>query len=164
MLKYFKYSSLGSIVFNRIITLIKENRYLKEVNISKRYLVVNKKMISRGVFIGLFIAMIPMPAQMLAVFAFTFLGKFNFPIAIAMCWITNPVTMPFIYYFQYMTGQFLLGMDPIDIQISLEWFNNNFKDIMIPLYFGSIVYSITLSTIAYYGINFYWKDKKIRIR
>lgn len=151
-------------MFNKIVDLIKENRYLKKVDISKRYLVVNKKMISRGVFIGLFIAMIPMPAQMLAVFAFTFIAKFNFPVAIAMCWVTNPLTMPFIYYLEYMTGQFLLGLDPIAVEITLEWFNTNFKNIMLPLYFGSLIYSILLSTIAYYGINLYWRDKKIRIR
>lgn len=151
-------------MFDKVKELIKNNKYLNKVDISKRYFVVNKKMIARAAFIGIFIAMIPMPAQMLAVFAFTFVAKFNFPLAIAMCWITNPVTMPFIYYIEYMTGQFLLGMEPLDVEITIEWFNENFKNIIVPLYFGSLVYSITLSTLFYYGINLYWRNKKIRIR
>lgn len=116
-------------------------------------------MLSRGVFLGLFIAMIPMPAQMLAVLAFTFVGKFNFPVAIAMCWITNPFTMPFIYFIEYKTGALLLGIDPIHVELTIEWFETNLESILIPLYFGAFFYSILLSTMAYYGINLYWRGK-----
>jgi len=151
-------------MFEKIKDTIKNNKYLHKFDVSKRYFIVNKKMISRGAFIGLFIAMIPIPAQMLIVFAFTFVGKFNFPIAIAMCWLTNPFTMPFIYYVEYLTGQFILGSPPIDLQITLEWFNANFSNIILPLYIGALVYATALSTVAYYAINFYWGDKKIRFR
>lgn len=151
-------------MFEKIKNLIKNNKYLNKYDISLRYFVVNKRMISRGVFLGLFISMIPMPAQMLVVFIFTFVGKFNFPVAIAMCWISNPLTMPFIYYVEYMTGQLILGTKPIDVEISLEWFNNHISEILIPLYFGALCYSIILSTLAYYAINLYWGNRKIRIR
>jgi uncharacterized protein (DUF2062 family) len=140
----------------------KEKNYIEKYNISKRYFIVNKKMVSRGVFLGLFIAMIPMPAQMLAVVLFTFVGKFNFPIAIIMCWITNPITMPFIYYIEYITGSFILGIEPSSVELTIEWFNENFSNIIVPLYFGALVYSISLATIAYYAINLYWGDKKIK--
>ncbi|MDB2405650.1 DUF2062 domain-containing protein [Arcobacteraceae bacterium] len=131
---------------------------LKKFKISKDYTLVNKKMISRGVFIGLFIAFIPMPMQMLAVIAFAPVGKFNIPVAIAMCWLSNPVTMPFIYYMEYLTGSFILGMDVISVQLTLEWFNQNLKNIMIQLYFGAFVYSLISSLLAYYIINTYWKS------
>lgn len=152
-------------MFEKIKSHIKKQDYLNKYNISLKYFAVNKKMVSRGVFIGLFIAMIPMPAQMVAVFLFTFVGKFNFPAAILMCWITNPATMPFVYYIEYMTGQFVLGREPLEVQLTLEWFNENFTNIMFPLYVGAMVYSITLSTLAYYAINlYYWDDKKFRFR
>lgn len=151
-------------MINWLKEYIKKKNITEKYNVSKRYFVMNKKMVARGVFIGVFIAMIPMPAQMLAIFGFTFFMKFNFPIAIAMCWITNPFTMPFIYYIQYMTGSFILGIEPAGVELSIEWFNNNFTKIMIPLYFGAFLYSIVLSTLAYYAISFYWGNKKIRIR
>jgi len=116
-------------------------------------------MLSRGVFLGLFIAMIPMPAQMLAVLAFTFIGKFNFPVAIAMCWITNPFTMPFIYFIEYKTGALLLGQSSLEVELTLTWFENNLEQILIPLYFGALFYSVSLSFMAYYGINLYWRGK-----
>jgi uncharacterized protein (DUF2062 family) len=140
----------------------KEQNYIEKYNISKRYFIVNRKMVARGVFLGLFIAMIPMPAQMLVVVLFTFVGKFNFPIAIIMCWVTNPLTMPLIYYIQYMTGSFILGIEPTSVEMSLEWFNENFSNIIIPLYFGAFLYAIGLATLAYYAINLYWGDKKRR--
>ncbi len=151
-------------MIDKIKDYIKNNEFLNKYDVSKRYFVLNKTMVSRGVFIGLFIAMIPMPAQMLAVFLFTFVGKFNFPIAIAMCWITNPFTMPFIYYIQYMTGMSLIGMEPLEVEITLQWFNDNFSNIIMPLYLGALCYSITLSTLAYYSIKLYWGNRKIRIR
>jgi len=131
---------------------------LKKFKISKDYTLVNKKMISRGVFIGLFIAFIPMPMQMLAVIAFAPVGKFNIPVAIAMCWLSNPVTMPFIYYMEYLTGSFILGMDVLSVQLTLEWFNQNLKNIMIQLYFGAFIYSLISSLLAYYIINTHWKS------
>ena len=139
-----------------------EQNYIEKYNISKRYFIVNRKMVSRGVFLGLFIAMIPMPAQMLVVVLFTFVGKFNFPIAIIMCWITNPITMPVIYYLQYITGSFILGIEPASVELTLDWFNNNLSNILIPLYFGAFLYAISLSSLAYYTINLYWGDKKRR--
>jgi len=132
---------------------------LKKYNIPKEYTSINRRMISRGVFIGLFIAMIPMPLQMLVVFIFTFVGKFNFPVAIAMCWLSNPVTMPFIYFMEYKTGSYLLGMEVMDVQMSIEWFSENFSNIMVPLYFGAFCYSLVLSILAYYSINLYSRTR-----
>lgn len=135
------------------------NDILKKYNIPKEYTSINKKMISRGAFIGLFIAMIPMPFQLVTVFIFTFIGKFNFPIAIAMCLLTNPFTMPFVYLIEYKTGSYLLGMEIMDVQMNIQWFRDNLSNIVIPLYFGAFCYSMVLSTLAYFSINYYWKKK-----
>lgn len=138
--------------------------FMEKYNVHKEYTSVNKRMIARGIFIGLFIAMIPMPFQMLAVLVFTVVGKFNVPIALIMCWITNPFTMPFIYYIEYLTGSFLLGIEPQEVHITLEWFETNLADIVIPLYFGALCYSIILSTSAYLAISFYWKRKLYNLK
>ncbi len=131
--------------------------YLKEYKISSEYLSTSKKMISRGIFIGFFIALTPMPMQMLAVLAFTLIGKFNVPIALSLCWLTNPITMPIVYYIEYLTGSFFLGIEPLSVDISIKWFNSHIKDILIPLYTGSLFYSILISTMGYQAIYYYWK-------
>lgn len=114
-------------------------------------------MITRGIFIGLFWAFIPMPMQMLAVVACTPFIRFNVPIAIAMVWLSNPFTMPPMYYMEYLTGNFILGKEGLpDIELTLEWFKANISDIFLPLYVGTAFYSIVVSFLVYLFINWLW--------
>ncbi len=131
--------------------------FLKKYKIPREYFAANRKMISRGVLIGLFIAFIPMPMQMAAVVAVTPFIRFNVPIAIAMCWLSNPITMPPMYYMEYLTGSFILGMEPEPVQMTLEWFKDNLSKIFIPLYVGTAFYSVFGSITAYYLVNWLWK-------
>ncbi len=130
---------------------------LEKYKIPSEYLSVNRKMTSKAVFVGLFIAFIPMPMQMLAVVFMIPFIKFNVPIALLMCWITNPLTMPFIYYIEYQTGSFLLNIQIMPVEMTLEWFSSNLNNIFIPLYTGALVYSITISLLFYYLISHFWK-------
>lgn len=139
----------------------------QKYNIPFEYLAANRRMISKGVFIGLFIAFIPMPMQMLAVVAVIPFARFNVPIALAMCWLSNPLTMPAMYYMEYLTGSFILGIETTPVEMTLEWFGQNIGNIFIPLYVGTAFYSIFGSSIAYYLINHLWrssvkKDKILR--
>jgi uncharacterized protein (DUF2062 family) len=130
----------------------------QKYNIPFEYLSANRKMISKGVFIGLFIAFIPMPMQMLAVVAIIPFARFNVPIALAMCWLSNPLTMPPMYYMEYLTGSFILGMETTPVEMTLEWFSKNIGNIFIPLYVGTAFYSVIVSSTAYYIINHLWRS------
>lgn len=134
-------------ILDKIRIQIKE--FISKYNISVKYFSTNNRMLARGAFIGIYIAMIPMPLQMLAVLLCTFIGRFNLPIALALCWITNPFTMPFIYYIEYVTGSYLLGIPLADLEISAKWFMDNFDNIILPLYVGAFFYSIVLSLLFY---------------
>jgi len=132
--------------------------FITKYKIPKEYLSTNRKMISKAVFIGVFIAFIPMPMQMLAVLAFMPFVKFNVPIALAMCWLSNPFTMPPMYYMEYLTGAFFLGSEVAPVEMTLDWFSNNIDDIFIPLYLGTLFYSILGSLLAYITVNHFWHD------
>jgi len=139
---------------------------LKKYKVPQHYLATNRRMVSRAVFLGIFIAFIPMPLQMLAVLAFMPILRFNVPIALAMCWLSNPFTMPPMYYMEYITGTFLLGIDVVDVEMSIEWFSNNIDDIFIPLYVGTFFFSSIVSSLAYWTVNHFWhgsvhRDKKL---
>jgi len=140
--------------------------FLKKYNVPQHYLATNRRMVSRAVFLGIFIAFIPMPMQMLAVLAFMPIFRFNVPIALAMCWLSNPFTMPPMYYIEYLTGTFLLGVDVVDVEMTIEWFSNNIDDIFIPLYVGTFFFSVIGSSLAYWAVNHFWhgsvhRDKKL---
>ena len=135
----------------------KIDAFLEKYNLPKAYLSVNRRMITRGVAVGLFWAFIPMPMQMLAVMATTPFLRFNVPIAISMVWLSNPVTMPPMYYMEYLTGNFLLGREGIEgIELSMSWFTENFDDILVPLYVGTAFYSIVFTGIVYVVLNRLW--------
>ncbi|WP_428738941.1 DUF2062 domain-containing protein [Sulfurimonas sp.] len=135
----------------------KLNDFIKKYKIPREYLSGNRRMIARGVLIGIFIAFIPMPMQMAAVLLFVPFFRFNVPIALAMCWLSNPFTMPPMYYIEYLTGSYILGMQPQSVELTLEWFSNNLDDIFIPLYFGTALYSIFGSLLGFFLVNYLWK-------
>jgi len=144
-------------IFKSKETNSKLKQFIKKYKIPREYLSINRKSISRGILIGLFWGFIPMPMQMLAVLAITPFIKFNVPIAISMVWLSNPITMPFMYYMEYQTGNFLLNREGVEnIELTLDWFSQNWDNIIVPLYVGTVPYSILFSSFIYYLINTLW--------
>lgn len=135
----------------------KLDKFLDRYNLSREFFGVNRRSVTRGIWIGLFWGFIPMPMQMVAVVLSTFAFRFNVPIAIAMVWLSNPITMPPMYYMEYLTGNFLLGREGLeDIQLTMEWFSEHFDEILLPLYVGTSFYSVIVSTLVYLLVNWLW--------
>ena len=131
---------------------------IAKYKIPKAYLSVNRKSISNAMMIGMFFAMIPMPMQMLAVvFCVPFI-KFNVPLSLTVVWITNPFTMPFIFYGEYLLGNIVLFREGVsEIILSVEWFQNNLDDIFVPLFVGALVAGLVLSFVSRYLVMHLWK-------
>ena len=148
-------------IFKKKKTNNKLDKFITKYKIPREYLSVNRKSISRGVLIGLFWGFIPMPMQMLAVLFVTPFFKFNVPIAISMVWLSNPLTMPLMYYMEYQTGTYLLGIEGLEhaefnFEFTLIWFKENWSNLLYPLYIGTLPYSLGVSTFVYYIINRLW--------
>jgi uncharacterized protein (DUF2062 family) len=144
-------------IFRKKRTNGKIDQFIKKYKIPREYLSVNRKSITRGIFIGLFWGFIPMPMQMLAVLSMTPFFRFNVPIAISMVWLSNPLTMPFMYYMEYQTGNLILGRDGLEnIELTLTWFSENWDNILVPLYIGTIPYSVFVSALIYLILNRLW--------
>ena len=135
----------------------KIDAFLEKYKLPTSYFGINRRSVTRAIAIGLFWAFIPMPMQMLAVIATTPLLKFNVPIAISMVWLSNPFTMPPMYYVEYLTGNFILGQEGIqNIELTVAWFKTNLGDIFVPLYVGTAFYSIVVTGIVYLVLNRLW--------
>jgi len=91
-------------VFKKNKKNTKIDKFLRKYNVPREHLSVNRKSITRAIFVGLFIGLIPMPFQMLVVIFAGIFVIFNVPLAISMVWLSNPITMPFMYYIEYKTG------------------------------------------------------------
>ncbi len=156
-------------IFKKAAKTKRTKQIMEKYKIPSAYLLVNRKMVSKAALIALFIAFIPMPMQMLAVVLMIPFVKFNVPIALLICWISNPLTMPFIYYIEYQTGSFILNTQILPVEMTLEWFSANINNIFIPLYAGALIYSVFISILFYYLINHFWKtsvykNKKLHFR
>ena len=135
----------------------KINRFIDKYKIPREYLSINRKSVSKAIFVGLFWAFIPMPMQMLAVLATTPFIKFNVPLALSVVWLSNPITMPPMYYMEYLTGNFILGREGIEsVEMTVDWFKENLENIFVPLYVGTAFYSIVVSSTIYFVINQLW--------
>ncbi|MCF6331496.1 MAG: DUF2062 domain-containing protein [Sulfurimonas sp.] len=144
----------------------KLKKFISKYKVPKEYLSTNRRTVSRAVFIGIFIAFIPMPMQMALVIAMMPFLKFNVPIALAMVWLSNPFTMPLMYYMEYITGSYFLGIEILDAEMTIKWFTDNLDDIFVSLYIGTIFYSVVVASLGYWLVNYFWKssvhrDKKL---
>jgi uncharacterized protein (DUF2062 family) len=130
---------------------------IEKYKIPRAFLSINRHAVAKAVLVGMFIAFIPMPGQMIAIVMLQTLLRFNLPLSIALVWITNPVTMPFIYFIEYKTGVFLLGIrDLPPLSMQPEWFREQIDIIALPLYAGALFYSLIFSLLGYYAVHRLW--------
>jgi len=131
---------------------------ITKYKIPREYLSINRKTVANAMLVGIFFAMIPMPMQMVAVVLCVPFIKFNVPLGVSLVWITNPFTMPVIFYGEYLLGNFLLFRDGVhNVELTVEWFQTNLDDIFVPMYFGAFVTAVVLSLSSRYIIIHFWK-------
>ena len=66
-----------------------------------------RESVATGLGTGLFVAMLPIPGQMILAALLSMRLRANVAIAIAACWVTNPATQLFIMRKQELFGRFL---------------------------------------------------------
>lgn len=120
---------------------------------------LNRRSVAGGVAAGLFWAMIPIPAQMVAAALSAIVFRVNLPISAALVWLTNPITMPPVFYFNYLVGTWLMGTPPdvSEFHLSVEWIAAELNAIWKPLYVGSLVLGSLLAGLGYGTMRLYWR-------
>lgn len=121
---------------------------------------LNRKSVAKAFLNGLFWAALPMPLQMLAAALFAIPLRANIPLSIALVWISNPITMPFLFYFNYLIGTLVVGTNHTsEFQLSIEWIWSKLEHIWLPLYIGSLITGIISGVIGYLTILILWRHK-----
>ena len=85
----------------------------------------------------------------------------NVPVAIAFVWISNPVTMAPIMYFNYRVGTWILNQPSTvkEIHMSLTWLSEQLSMIWQPLLLGSLSIGLTLGMLGFSLVRVYWRWK-----
>ena len=120
---------------------------------------MNRRSVSGAFAVGIFWAFIPMPFQMVAAAFIAIVTRVNLPISVALVWISNPITMPPMFYFTYRVGTWILGEPPQnpEFEISLEWMANSLADIWQPLYLGSLLCGVIAAILGYSLMRGFWR-------
>jgi uncharacterized protein (DUF2062 family) len=131
---------------------IKEHKVLSKFKLNNPKLWnFNHRTMSRGVAVGLFCAFLPMPMQMVLAAILAIIFSANILISVALVWITNPLTIPPIFFLLYKLGAMILGVEVlVDFEFSLEYIEEVFDTIWQPLLLGSLIVSSISAILGYY--------------
>ena len=120
---------------------------------------LNRHSAAGGVAIGLFLAFIPIPGQMLVAALAAIYFRVNLPLAVVFVWLSNPITIPPLFFLCYKTGALMLWEQPkqLDFEFSLEWFSEKIADIWDELLLGSLTLGGLSATIGYFTVRLLWR-------
>lgn len=109
-------------------------------------------------------AWVPLPCQMLLAAGGAIACRVNLPLSVALVWLSNPFTMPPLFYGAYLTGCQLLGQSSqhIEIEFTWAWLVSVFETVAPPLLLGSLVLALLSSLIGYALIRTCWRISTVR--
>lgn len=120
---------------------------------------VSRRSVAGAIWIGLFIALLPLPGQTLIALALALVLRVNVPIAALTTWATNPITMGPIFYFEYTLGRLILNIppQPFAIDLSWEWVSSSFITIGKPLLLGCFISATIVASSTYVLVSVVWR-------
>lgn len=132
---------------------------------------LNRHTVSRGVAVGFFFAILTPVAQFVFALIAALVVRAHPIVALASTLITNPFTLPFIYYYAYRVGSTITGRDDsdADVRVSEEaathafevtgWIPtlmNWFQSVGWPLLVGALTLALTLALAGYLLVQALW--------
>ena len=120
---------------------------------------LNRRSVAKAFAIGLFSAFMPIPFQMVLAAGIAIIVHANLPLSIALVWISNPITMPAIFYFCYLVGTWIVGSTEQEFvfEASWQWLANSLSTIGPAFLIGCAVCGIISSALGYMGIQGLWR-------
>jgi len=121
--------------------------------------VLTRRSVANAFSVGLFCALLPIPFQMLVAAFGAWLVRCNLPLSIGLVWITNPLTMPLIFYGNYRLGAWLMEVhvQQAPERISTRWIAEQLVDILPALVLGSLVAALVIASLANLAIRLVWR-------
>jgi len=125
---------------------------------------LNRHSVAKAFAVGLFFAFIPVPFQMVLAAGTAILVHANLPLSIALVWITNPLTMPFIFYACYIVGSWSIGtkVQAFNFEASWQWVVDSLTTIGPAFLVGCGILAITFAILGYCVIQGLWHYRVIK--
>ncbi|MGE5154594.1 MAG: DUF2062 domain-containing protein [Bdellovibrio bacteriovorus] len=123
---------------------------------------LNRRSAAGAFGVGLFMMYMPPIGQMFMAAAAAIVLRVNLPISVALVWITNPLTIPPMFYFAYLVGCAILGAPAVEF--SLEFWSawRNWVAVLAPLALGMLICATVCSAAGYFGVQALWRWSLMR--
>lgn len=120
---------------------------------------LNRHSVARAMAMGLFAAFIPLPMQMLLAAALAILVRANLPISVGLVWLTNPITMPPVFYCTYKLGAWIMQVPPrrLPDELTFQWITQELSTLWQPFLLGSVVCGVVMGILGYFATMTYWR-------
>jgi len=146
---------------------IKDNKHLKifgSLLHNPHLWHMNRHSVAKAFAVGLFFAFIPVPFQMVLAAGTAILVHSNLPLSIALVWLTNPLTMPAIFYACYAVGAWITSApaQEFTFEANWQWVVDSLSTIGPAFLLGCGVLATIFAIIGYFGIQGLWRYSVIK--
>ncbi len=123
---------------------------------------LNRHSVSGAFAVGLFVMYLPPLGQSVLAAGLAIFLRVNLPLALGLSWISNPLTIPPMFYFAYFLGCWILGMPAVgfDPDFWLDW--HNWLKVIAPLLLGSFICGAFCAGLGYLTIQALWRWRLMR--
>lgn len=126
---------------------------------------LNRKSAAGAVAIGLFMAWVPVPFQMFLAAGAAIIARVNVPVSVALVWLTNPITMPPMFYGAYRLGAWVLDAPrrPFNFELSWDWLMDSLYTIGPSFLTGCFIIGALSSILGYLTVNILWSVSESKV-
>lgn len=120
---------------------------------------LGRNSVAWAVSIGLFMAWAPVPFQMFLAAGAAILARCNLPVAVAIVWVSNPVTVAPLFFTAHKLGAWMLDRPPGDfrIELSLRWLFEELGKVWEPLLLGCFAMGLASAILGQIAIRLVWR-------
>ena len=120
---------------------------------------VNRYSASMAFFVGLFVAFMPIPGQMILAAFMAVKLRCNLPLSVGLVWITNPLTMPALFFVAYKVGALILEVPVgvMEFELSYRWLSTQLSYIWQPFLLGCLICGLFSGSLGYFAVSIAWR-------
>lgn len=120
---------------------------------------LSRRSVAGAFAVGLFFAWVPVPFQMVLAAGTAILLRTNLPLSVVLVWLTNPITIPPMFYFAYVVGTWIVGAPVTDFnfELTMTWLLNELSAIWLPFLVGCSTLAVSSSLLGYLIVEGTWR-------
>lgn len=120
---------------------------------------LNRRSASGAFAVGLFFAWCPVPFQMFLAAMVGIGVRVNLPLSVGLVWVSNPFTMPPLFYGAYMLGAKVMGIEAQEFkfELSWQWLTESLSTLGPAFLLGCLICGVVSSLVGYTSIRLLWR-------